>query len=177
MKFKAGEFIRYTYRHHTGITPGEIPNDYKEILVLHPLWQGKVHGIDLKRLTAAERAVLTLILDPNSKGKTHAIPLVNDILNRMDPIEDIKNPVSFYNKFVRVFIRDKDVYRTYFPSRMMGVSVVRQSRVKGKVINPKPLFRKVETTPIGTTAPEKPTGVLQQKNDQMKKNLEKGKKK
>lgn len=151
-----GAFVRFVYRFHTGIRPDEIRNDRKEVLILHPGWQGKVHALDLKRMTAAERAVLTLIMDPNSKGKHHDIPLVNDILRRMDPIEEIKNPMAFYGRFVRVFIRNKDVYRTYNPAKMRNLGVIRKSRVKGQVFNPKPLFRKIEGPPK-TSQPGKGT--------------------
>lgn len=183
---KPGAFVRFTYRFHTGATPDEPKDDYKEVLVLHPGWKNRMHGIDLKRLTAAERAVLTLIFDPKSKGKQHNIPLVDDILRRMDPVEDVKNPVSFYTKFVKVFIRDKDVYRTYYTSWMRGISVIRKSRVEGNVINPKPLFKPAITkNPSGASSPFKPTKInpppgrlelLKQRHELMKQRLAQQKK-
>lgn len=146
--FQAGAVVRFTYRHHTGAHADEITDDHKEILVLHPNWQGKVHAIDMKRITAAEREVLTLIFDPTiieqvRSGKPYRLPLVNDIIRRMNPLEDVKNPMSFYTKFVRVFIKGADVYRTYFPRRMWNVTVVTPSNVQGNVSNPKPLFKKI----------------------------------
>lgn len=183
---KAGAFVRFTYRFHTGATADETKDDYKEVLVLHPGWQGRMHGIDLKRLTAAERAVLTLIFDPKSKGKKHGIPLVDDILLRMNPVEDVKNPVSFYQKFVKVFIRNKDVYRTYYPNWMKAVSVIRKSRVDGNVINPKPLFKTVNAkSPASSGTPFKPTKIspppgrlelLKQRHELMKQRLAQKKK-
>jgi hypothetical protein len=82
---------------------------FKEVFVLTPLWQNKMHGLDLKRCTPAEREVLEAILDPDLKDKPHRIPLVNDIKRRMDPIELIRNPVVFYTKFVKPFMRKKDI--------------------------------------------------------------------
>jgi hypothetical protein len=139
--------LKFTYKGLRESTPEDPADNFKEVLVLHPNWQGKMHGIDLKRLTPAEREVLDTIMDPAQRGKTHRIPLVNDILRRMNPVEDIKNPMSFYSKFVKVFLRNKDAYRTYYPHHMLHVVISKQTSVTGKVINPKPLFHKVESKP------------------------------
>jgi hypothetical protein len=143
--YKAGQILRFTYRPPK---PTENPVDqFKEVLVLHPNWQGKMHAIDLKRLTPAEREVLDAVMDPAQRGKPHRIALVNDILRRMDPLTEIRNPMSFYSKFVKVFLRRADAYRTYYSRYMLAVTVAQKSDVKGKVINPKPLFHKVGGTP------------------------------
>lgn len=161
-KYKSGEIVRFTYRTHTGSGEHDPASDFKEVLVLHPHWQGRVHGIDLKRLTPAEREVIRAIFDPSQKGKRHRFPLVNDILRRMDPIQEIKNPMSFYSKFVKVFLRNKDAYRTYYPLRMLNPTIVEHSAVQGGVINPKPLFHKVEAKELAKPLdqqrqPDKPT--------------------
>jgi len=131
-----GSTIRFTY------TKVHIQDRFKEILVLNPSSKGIVHGIDLKRLTVAEREVLRAILDPANKKKRHKLPLVNDILSRMNPSEDIKNPIGFYQKFIKVFLRNVDAYRKYNPSFMMNVTTVDMSKVKGH-INANPLFKKI----------------------------------
>ncbi len=147
MIYKPGQILRFTYHSHIGAGTEEVADAFKEVLVLHPNWLGKMHAIDLKRLTPAEREVLDAIFTPENRGKPHRIPLVNDILRRMNPIDEIKNPVSFYSKFVKVFLRNKDAYRTYYPKRMLSVTIAKVTSVTGKVINPKPLFHKVESTP------------------------------
>lgn len=124
----------------------------KQILVLHPNWQGKVHGIDLSRITPAEVQTLKAVMDPNVKAQIDAgkwpvegappYPLVRDILKRMDPIELIKNPLAFYQRLIKPFIRNKDCYRLYFPQFISGVQVIKESSVQGQVMNPKPLFHK-----------------------------------
>jgi hypothetical protein len=133
------------------IDTSEFTSRYKEIFVLHPNWRGKVHAIDLKRLTSAEREVLDAIFDPQWKEKNHRINLVNDILDRMDPVKLIQNPMTFYYRFVKVFLKNKDAYRTYHPIRMSGVTVVKATNVAGKVINPKPLFHGVKDKPASDT--------------------------
>lgn len=145
--FRAGQTIRFTYRHHTGAHPDEPKDNYKEIFVLHPSWQGKMQGIDMKRLTSAEREVLTSAFDPQiqadfAEGKQHRLSLVNDILRRMDPSYEIGQPASFYMKFVKPFIRGKDVYRTFFPRRMWNITIEGQG-LAAPVKNQNPLFKKI----------------------------------
>jgi hypothetical protein len=144
-RFRPGQLVRFTY--HGDRSMAKVAGEqFKEILVLHPNWQGKLHAIDLKRLTMAERQVLAAIFDEKTdKTKPHHFPLVNDILKRMNPIEEIKNPVSFYTKFVKVFLRNKDAYRTYYPHRILHATIVKKTSVTGRVFNPQPLFHKVET--------------------------------
>ena len=138
--YKAGDIIRFTY--HSEIVDAVSTSVYKEVFVLHHLWQTLTHGLDMKRMTEAERVVLKTIMNPDASGRTHRIPLINDVLRRMDPPELIKNPVSFYSQFVKPFIRNKDLYRTYHPLVMTGVQIVDASKVQGNVFNPKPLFGK-----------------------------------
>jgi len=154
--FKVGQFIRFTYNRPQEAIDQFSGDRHKEIFVLNPQWLGEVHGIDLKRLTTAEREVLVTIFDPkkaqrvNGRVVTAPIPpgikpLVDDIMRRMDPRQEITNPLSFYHKFVKPFLKQKDAYRKYKPSRMQNITVSRKSTVLGKVVNPKPLFHKEET--------------------------------
>lgn len=162
-RFEVGQFITFTYnppardvRKRPGlqtpqsVAPQEVHDKNKEILVLHPNWHNKVHGIDVKRLTPAEGQVLRAIMNPETKQQIDAgewpvkgappYPLIRDILTRMDPVELIKNPVAFYQQLMKPFIRDKDCYRQYNPQYIFGVRVVEESRVQGQVTNPKPVF-------------------------------------
>jgi len=142
LSFEPGQVIRFTYNH--GRVDEETGDRFKEVFVLNPNWQGKMHGLDMKRLTAAEREVILAIFDPKTKKGMHRIPMVNDILRRMNPLLEIKNPASFYQKFVKVFIRNKDIYRVYESQLMLNVTVVKKTGVFGGVTNSRPLFHKVE---------------------------------
>ena len=134
MLFNAGAIIRFTYS-------SSKTDRFKEVLVLHPSWNGKCHAIDMKRLTAAEREVLAVIMDPTMRGKRHHLPLVNDILTRMDPTVLIRNPTSFYNQFVKEFLKNKDAYRTYYPRKMTGIQKIKASKIAAAPgIGNKPLF-------------------------------------
>jgi hypothetical protein len=177
IKFDPGQIIRFTYQHPPEGIDEDTGERYKEVLVLHPNWHHKVHGIDLKRLTEAERDVLYAILDEKtvkaakSGKRPHKFPLVNDILRRMDPLEEIKNPVGFYTRFVKVFLKNKDAYRTYYPMKMSAITIVQKSDVRGHVINPKPLFHGTETKPSPPKQPTAPTAPQQPKQGQSRLDL------
>ena len=132
--FEAGSTIRFTY------TGSQSRDKFKEVFVIHPHWEGKVHALDLKLMTDAEREVLTTVMDPKMKGKTHRIPLITDILTRMDPTELIRSPVSFYNQFVKQFIKGKNVYRTYHLTKMTAIQKINASKVTTAPNGAKPLF-------------------------------------
>ncbi len=140
MRLEPGTIVRFTYDHQD--VDASTGDKFKEVLVLNGSWQHKVHGIDLKRLSPAEREVLEAVLDPAQEGKPHRIPLVNDIRRKMDPIELIRNPTIFYTKFVKPFLRRKDAYRQYLPNRMSGITKVRDARIStGKRPVERPLFK------------------------------------
>ena len=148
IKLNPGDRVRFTYLHPPDAVDEFTGDQYKEVLVLNPMWMNRVHGIDLKRLTTAEREVLYAIMDPKTKEKPHRLPLVNDIVRRMDPLTEIKSPQAFYSKFVKVFLRQADAYRQYDPRRMTGVTIVKETLVKGTVSNSRPLFHKIESKQI-----------------------------
>ena len=186
MRFEAGQFVAFTYRPpakppkqprqvvrsvtqpdgtvkqaiQTIRPKPEPPSDpNKHVLVLNPSYHGKVHGIDLARITPAEAQTLRAIFDPKVKAAVDRgewpvegappYPLVRDILRRMEPLEVIKNPVLAYQTLVKPFIRDKDCYRQYWDTYMYGARVERESSVKGPVVNPKPLFKSEGAAPMG----------------------------
>ena len=132
--------------------PAPVKDPNKEAFILHPHWNGKVHAIDLGRITPAEMQVLQAVMDPEVKAQAdqgvwpiHGVPpdpLIRDILHRMDPAELIKNPLAFYQRMIKPFIRSTDCYRQYWPQYMFGLRVMAESHVKGPMTNPKPLFHK-----------------------------------
>jgi hypothetical protein len=149
----------------------EPPSDpSKYVLVLNPNYHNQVHAIDLKRLTPAQVQTLRAIFDPKVKAAVDRgewpvegappYPLVRDILRRMDPAEAVKNPVLCYQTLVRPFLGQADAYRKYWQQWMFSAKVVEESHVQGKVINPRPLFHKVESrrpaaAPPGSNSPFK----------------------
>lgn len=152
MQFAIGSIIRFTYSHQS--VDANTGDEFKECLVLHPSWHNKVHCVDLKRLSPAQRVVLEAILDPEDADKPHRIPMVNDIRRKMDPVQLIQNPVAFYARFLKPFLRKTDAYRQYIPRRMTGVTVVKDAAIStGKAPVAHPLFPTKAAKPI----PPKPT--------------------
>jgi hypothetical protein len=123
---------------------------YKErVLILNPMYNNLMHGLDMEMLSDAEVETLEAVLDPDQEGKHHRIPIVNDTLARMKPWEEIRNPLAFYTKFVKPFLGGKDAYRTYNPGLMRDVIVLKKTDIKGNVVNSNPLFKKVEAKTDG----------------------------
>jgi hypothetical protein len=135
------------------MVPPPVKDQSKSAFILHNNWQGKVHAIDLGRITPAEIQVLQSIMDPNVKAQADQgvwpikgvpnYPLIRDILRRMDPTELIKNPIAFYQTMIKPFIRSKDCYRQYWPHYMFSLKVMAESHIKGQLTNPAPLFKKI----------------------------------
>lgn len=133
--------------------PPEIKNKNKEVFVMHPNWGGKIHALDLGRVTPAEIQVLQSVMDPECKTKVDSgqwpidgvpnYPLIRDILRRHNPAELIKNPLAFYQSLIKPFMRDKDCYRQYWPQYVSGLTVLAESHVQGPMTNPAPLFKKI----------------------------------
>lgn len=151
MFLKPGQIIRFTYQH--AVKDEDTGEKYKEVLVLHPHWQGKVHAIDLKRLSPFQRELLETVMTWDwRKHKEHESPsrnpAVNDILRRMNPRREVKNPKIFYIKFVKPFLGGTDAYRVYFPGMMSGVTVAKDTTISGKKPEvERPLFGKKPEEP------------------------------
>ncbi|OGR24991.1 MAG: hypothetical protein A2139_14885 [Desulfobacca sp. RBG_16_60_12] len=168
MNFTPGQIIRFSYQHES--VDANTGDKFKEVLVLNPLYANKMHAIDLKRLSPAQRAVLEAVLDPEGANKPHRIPLVNDIRRRMDPIQLIRNPVAFYSRFLKPFLNRTDAYRQYIPKRMTSITVVKDATIStGKAPNKHPLFPpKPQTLPgyattvKGLQTPGTPIDIMKQ---------------
>jgi hypothetical protein len=61
--------VRFTYHHFwprdQNSRPPQGPS-LKEIFVLHPHWEGKLHGIDLKALSAIQLEIFKIVMDPRN---------------------------------------------------------------------------------------------------------------
>jgi hypothetical protein len=140
-KHDYGDIIRFTYDPQDRDDATGDP--HKEVLVLHPFWNNKLQGIDLKRLSPNDRGILEAILDPETYDKPHKLPIVNDIRKRLDPMLLVRNPQAFYSRFIKQFLpkRGIDAYRQYIPRRMSNITRIRQAKIMtGKPPVRNPLF-------------------------------------
>lgn len=150
-KIEAGQFISFFYNAPSKLGIPESKN--KQVFILHPNWRNQVHAIDLQKLTPAEQQVLRSVMDAKNKQLVDAgqwpiqgvpnYPLIRDILKRFDPTALIKNPIAFYQMFVKPFIANKDCYRKYSVNYIANVKVIQESSVSGNITNPAPLFKKI----------------------------------
>lgn len=157
VRYDAGDIIRFTY-----ISPEKKDGTkqiFKEVMVLNKGWRDidwgpgelLVHALDFKIMTEAERYVLREIFspDPNIRKKRHRYPIITQILQKSDPITQAHyNPLGFYKIVVKPFMKNKKLYRQYYPSRMSSIQLVSNAPEEVSTTSPipntnKPLFTKL----------------------------------
>jgi hypothetical protein len=139
---------------------------YRNVLILNPRHNGKLHGIALDKLNPAQQEVIVRAFDPveilkYSEGKydnpiTPVERLTKDIFDRLDgnPLLKVKDKHNFYVQFVRPLLKSYgDVYRQFFVNRMHGVSNVsagqggigpEQRKLSNVSQSDMPLFKRLE---------------------------------
>lgn len=146
--------LKTTTQNVRAAAPPPPPSDKnKEVFVLHPNWKGRIHGLDMKRLTPAQQQIVHAMMDPEVKAKVDAgqwpvdgVPnynLLRDILRRSDPATLINSPIAFYQQLIKPFIAQADCYRQYDAAFMSNTQVITESEAQGQMTNPKPLFKKL----------------------------------
>ena len=136
--FKPGEFVRFTYNHQA--VDEQTGGKFKEVLILNPSWQNKVHGVDLKRLNNLQREIIEFILDPKNDNVQSRIAKVNEIRKNIDPIEEIGNPTIFYSRFIKPFLGTTDAYRMYIEKLMTNRVTVKEAPNRPEKKHRSPLF-------------------------------------
>lgn len=88
--FKKGNVIRFDY-------DGKI----RHVFVVHPMWKGKVHGLDLKKIRRRE---FLIVANAPSDISEHQL----------------------YEQFImaRSQVKDADAYRCYSPKKMTGIRTI-----------------------------------------------------
>lgn len=152
MYFRTGSIYRFSYDHPR--KDASTGDRHKEVLILHPYWNGKTHALDLKRLSPAEREVLQAILEPYDPNVPHRLGIVNSIRARFDARKLIRSPQAFYSTFLKRFLSGKDAYRMYDRKFMSGVTLVKDRDLSGKTVNSKPLFKKPEPSSPASQQPK-----------------------
>lgn len=123
--------FRYPTKPVTGATE---PNP--KLLVLHPNWEGQMHGLRLNYayMTAQQENVLKMFMSPKFQ-KMHKAALTREaplLVQEYDRIikeggnTQVTSPQDFYRKMIRPFIspRDFEPYRRYKVGLVSGVRVV-----------------------------------------------------
>lgn len=137
MALEIGSFITFTYPavHQQGTRAHDrFPN----VLVLHPNWQGSLHGLNFNYMTDEEIHVIRMIIDPNymdnykeSLQKTNP-ERVRELENILRTAENahVTSPQDFYNRVIKPFIRPRgwDPYRRYRVEKMTNTRVIHNQR-------------------------------------------------
>lgn len=133
--------LRERRRYNSYLVPGalaRIPKTwdhtrYRNVLVLNPRHDGKLHGIALDKLNPAQQEVLVRVFDPveilrydsgkYEYPKSAVERLTKDIFDRLgNPLLKVKDKQNFYIQFVKPLLNSYgDVYRQFFVNRMHGV--------------------------------------------------------
>jgi hypothetical protein len=130
-RFQIGDIIQFTYEPEQ--PPSKVHDKFPQVLVLHPDWQGLVHGLNLNYLSDDEKNVIRMILDPmfemkfrdalrkrnpnlydelesiitGKKGTGTATHMVHPPPVSSGPtttVSKINNPRAFYYNIIRPFV-------------------------------------------------------------------------
>jgi hypothetical protein len=137
-KFSPGEFVRFTYNHQA--VDDQTGSKFKEVLILNPSWQNKVHGVDLKRLNPLQREIIEFLLDPKNDNVQSRIAKVNEVRKNIDPIEEIGNPMIFYTRFLKPFLGKTDAYRQYIEKLITNRVTIKEAPSRPNRPHREPLF-------------------------------------
>ena len=116
---KPGHIIRFSYS-------GENVSDPKPmVLVLHPNWQGKLHGINIDYVPERVLQRLWNLVQITLQGKIETLAKLRLPLLKAD----IGNPYSFYHSRLKGFLKSKlgktsDAYRTYTYNGVSGIRII-----------------------------------------------------
>lgn len=126
--FDTGDIIsfRYTKITATDKTP--------MIVVLAPLYEGHVHGINIRYLPAGSERRLLVALTDEELRKTkemqlelNRVPLLKRLLETDDINNALKIPQAFYERYIKLILRT-NAYRKYKPAFMSNISKVYDKR-------------------------------------------------
>ena len=127
---------------------------YPQVLILHPEWQGNVHGINLNQMSQHEINFLTALVDPFfAKEIVKKDMRIRNELQRIPQDIHITSPHDFYLRIVKPFIKLYDGYRLYKPSKMRNIRVIKPYRDIEKRL-------KSSQKPATTDQKEKPSSVV-----------------
>jgi len=126
VNYKIGDIITFTYpdaKCHEGHEHQHDP--YPQVLVLHNNWGGNVHGMNFNNLSQQEINYLTALVDPVFAEEIVKKDMrIRQELLRLTNL-DVTNPLDFFNRFIKGFVRQYDSYRRYNPKKMINVRVVK----------------------------------------------------
>ena len=118
-KVQPGHIVRFSY------SGKKVTNKRPLVLVLHPKYDGKLHGVNLDYLSESQLKQLWKITKLTLQGKIERLVKLRLPLLKAD----IGDPGAFYNTRLRKFLRGKlgstgVAYRTYDTKGIGGLRVI-----------------------------------------------------
>ena len=129
MVYKIGDIISFTYGSKKATDAKPI------VLVITPMYEGCVHGINLKNLPEREREMLLRITHPTYSSKVgdwvKKLPALQQVLNKRQN-QDLQSlgSYSFYTRYVSGFANRWNCYRKYKPQFMTDIIKVDLDKFK-----------------------------------------------
>lgn len=142
--FKIGDIVTFRYPLPPG-TRAHTP--YPQVLVLHPDWQGLMHGLGWHLMTQDEMNVIRMLVDPffemqYRKGLQKRNPVLYAEMEKIITSPQtwnnvsvrnakITSPQEFYRGVIRPFIRRRgwEPYRKYDVTKIASPRVITPARV------------------------------------------------
>lgn len=125
-----GDLITFDY------SLGQVVHDKNpKVLVLHPNWQGQMHGLNFNYLTEQEINYIKAVLSPTFESQiVQTDRRIAIQMTRVRAIIDtlnITSPMDFYARFVRGFIQPRgwDPYRRYTTSKQRSMRTITPSAI------------------------------------------------
>src|SRR3990167_1771006 len=129
ISFKAGDIITFRYSKLGAHDPMPV------VLVIAPLFNNLVHGINIKYLRpGTERRLLVAILDeefrkqPIVANELNRFPFLKRTIENSDIQNALKIPQAFYYNYIKQIVVS-DAYRTYNPALMGAVRIITNKQV------------------------------------------------
>ena len=128
MVYKVGDIITFNYG-----APGA-KDTSPIVLVVAPLYNGKMHGVNLKYLPEKEREMLLRRANPDYHSKigdyVFKFPALKKVLDKRREELNTMGSKAFYVKYVGGFANRYNCYRQYKPEYMMNIHKIDMDKFK-----------------------------------------------
>ncbi len=128
MVYNIGEIVTFEYSAPRAKDPSPI------VLVVTPLYEGKMHGVNLKYLPEKEREMILRIASPDYHSRigdyVEQLPALQKVLEKRKEEPDMMGSKMFYVKYVGGFANRWNCYRQYRPQYMTNVHKIDLDKFK-----------------------------------------------
>lgn len=128
MVYNVGDIVTFNYGSPRAKDPAPI------VMVVAPLYEGKMHGVNLKYLPEQEREMLLRIANPEYHSRigdyVEKLPALQKVLDKRRDDPETMGSKVFYTKYVGGFANRWNCYRQYRPEFMTNVHKVDLNKFK-----------------------------------------------